>query len=123
MATSSGPSGFQTRTVSRALVNVAAAAADVPAVSPVPPLTRARLPARKVSGGGLVPSPGARRRLGTTMSQTPFSGAESPADLLRSLLEADPARPLITFYDDATGERVELSVKTFDNWVAKTANL
>ncbi|SEM48816.1 TIGR03089 family protein [Streptacidiphilus jiangxiensis] len=57
------------------------------------------------------------------MSQTPLSGAESPADLLRSLLEADPARPLITFYDDATGERVELSVKTFDNWVAKTANL
>lgn len=57
------------------------------------------------------------------MSQTSFSGAASPADLLRSLLEADPARPLITYYDDATGERVELSVKTFDNWVAKTANL
>ena len=33
------------------------------------------------------------------------------------------ARPLVTFYDDATGERVELSVATFDNWVAKTANL
>ena len=29
----------------------------------------------------------------------------------------------MTFYDDATGERVELSVATFDNWVAKTANL
>jgi uncharacterized protein (TIGR03089 family) len=43
--------------------------------------------------------------------------------LLRSLLDADPARPLVTFYDDATGERVELSVKSFDNWVAKTANL
>ncbi|WP_037605469.1 TIGR03089 family protein [Streptacidiphilus rugosus] len=57
------------------------------------------------------------------MSQTPLSGAETPADLLRSLLDADPARPLITYYDDATGERVELSVKTFDNWVAKTANL
>ncbi|MEZ0065251.1 uncharacterized protein (TIGR03089 family) [Streptacidiphilus sp. MAP12-20] len=57
------------------------------------------------------------------MSQTPLSGAETPADLLRSLLEVDPARPLITYYDDATGERVELSVKTFDNWVAKTANL
>ncbi|MFC5909394.1 TIGR03089 family protein [Streptacidiphilus monticola] len=57
------------------------------------------------------------------MSQTSFSGAATPADLLRSLLDADPARPLITYYDDATGERVELSVKTFDNWVAKTANL
>ncbi|MGW2330767.1 TIGR03089 family protein [Streptomyces sp. NPDC001700] len=47
----------------------------------------------------------------------------APADLLRSALAADPARPLVTFYDDATGERVELSVATFANWVAKTANL
>jgi uncharacterized protein (TIGR03089 family) len=38
-------------------------------------------------------------------------------------LAVDGARPLVTFYDDATGERVELSVATFDNWVAKTANL
>jgi uncharacterized protein (TIGR03089 family) len=43
--------------------------------------------------------------------------------LLAALLAADPARPLVTFYDDATGERVELSVRSFDNWVAKTANL
>ncbi|WP_432096228.1 TIGR03089 family protein [Streptomyces sp. bgisy100] len=47
----------------------------------------------------------------------------TPADLLRSALAADPARPLVTFYDDATDERVELSVATFANWVAKTANL
>ncbi|MEU5158955.1 TIGR03089 family protein [Streptomyces sp. NPDC020875] len=47
----------------------------------------------------------------------------TPADLLRSALVADPGRPLITFYDDATGERVELSVATFANWVAKTSNL
>ncbi|MFD4833703.1 TIGR03089 family protein [Streptomyces uncialis] len=47
----------------------------------------------------------------------------TPADLLRSALAADPSRPLVTFYDDATGERVELSVATFANWVAKTANL
>ncbi|MER6050711.1 TIGR03089 family protein [Streptomyces sp. BHT-5-2] len=46
----------------------------------------------------------------------------TPADLLGSTLAADPARPLVTFYDDATGERVELSVATFANWVAKTAN-
>jgi uncharacterized protein (TIGR03089 family) len=32
-------------------------------------------------------------------------------------------RPLITWYDDATGQRIELSWKTFENWVAKTANL
>ncbi|MET9910126.1 TIGR03089 family protein [Streptomyces sp. NPDC006476] len=47
----------------------------------------------------------------------------TPADLLSSALAADPSRPLVTFYDDATGERVELSVATFANWVAKTANL
>jgi uncharacterized protein (TIGR03089 family) len=47
----------------------------------------------------------------------------TPADLLNSALAADPGRPLVTFYDDATGERVELSVATFANWVAKTANL
>ncbi|MFI8279461.1 TIGR03089 family protein [Streptomyces sp. NPDC085929] len=47
----------------------------------------------------------------------------TPADLLRSALAADPGCPLVTFYDDATGERVELSVATFANWVAKTANL
>ena len=33
------------------------------------------------------------------------------------------ARPLITFYDDATGERVELSGVTTANWAAKAANL
>ena len=35
----------------------------------------------------------------------------------------DAARPLITFYDDATGERVELSAITAANWAAKAANL
>lgn len=38
-------------------------------------------------------------------------------------LATDPSSPLITFYDDATGDRVELSAATFANWVAKTANL
>ena len=37
--------------------------------------------------------------------------------------QADPARPFLTYYDDATGERVELSLTSLDNWVAKTANL
>jgi uncharacterized protein (TIGR03089 family) len=44
-------------------------------------------------------------------------------DLLVGLLREDGARPLVTFYDDATGERVELSVATFANWVNKTAGL
>jgi uncharacterized protein (TIGR03089 family) len=47
----------------------------------------------------------------------------TPADLLSDALRADPTRPFLTFYDDSTGERVELSVATFENWVAKTANL
>ncbi|MEJ3656027.1 TIGR03089 family protein [Actinomycetes bacterium KLBMP 9759] len=33
------------------------------------------------------------------------------------------AQPLITFYDDATGERIELSGVTTANWAAKAANL
>jgi uncharacterized protein (TIGR03089 family) len=49
--------------------------------------------------------------------------ASTLPDLLTSLLRNDPARPLVTFYDDDSGDRVELSVKTFENWVAKTANL
>nr|WP_232792601.1 TIGR03089 family protein [Actinacidiphila yeochonensis] len=43
--------------------------------------------------------------------------------MLAEAVRDDAGRPLITFYDDATGERVELSVATFSNWVAKTANL
>ena len=43
--------------------------------------------------------------------------------LLSELLRADAGRPLVTFYDDATGERVELSVATYANWVAKTSSL
>lgn len=44
-------------------------------------------------------------------------------DLLARRLAADPGRPFVTFYDDATGERTELSVTTYANWVSKTANL
>ena len=43
--------------------------------------------------------------------------------VLAARLRRDAARPLVTFYDDATGERVELSVATYANWVAKTAGL
>jgi uncharacterized protein (TIGR03089 family) len=47
----------------------------------------------------------------------------TPYDLLLAELRRDRSRPLITYYDDETGERVELSVATFDNWVAKTVGL
>jgi len=43
--------------------------------------------------------------------------------LLTPLLSADPKGPRITFYDDAVGERIELSTATLANWAAKTANL
>ena len=42
---------------------------------------------------------------------------------LAARLRADRTRPLVTFYDDATGERIELSVTTYANWVDKTAGL
>jgi uncharacterized protein (TIGR03089 family) len=45
------------------------------------------------------------------------------AALFAAAVAADPGRPLLTYYDDATGERTELSGTTLDNWVAKTANL
>lgn len=34
----------------------------------------------------------------------------------------DAALPFVTFYDDATGERTELSATSLRNWQAKTAN-
>jgi uncharacterized protein (TIGR03089 family) len=57
--------------------------------------------------------------------------------LLESLLRQDPGRPLVTYYGETdgagvaggtgvgagVGERVELSVATYANWVAKTASL
>ena len=51
-----------------------------------------------------------------------------PVTLTAALLEpylagATAARPLLTYYDDATGERVELSGVTTGNWAAKAANL
>lgn len=44
-------------------------------------------------------------------------------ELLEQRLRRDPSSPFVTFYDDATGERTELSAKTYANWVSKTANL
>lgn len=46
----------------------------------------------------------------------------SLTDRLLRPLSSQPARPLITHYDDAAGTRVELSVATVANWAAKTAN-
>ncbi|KWX60314.1 TIGR03089 family protein [Mycobacterium sp. NAZ190054] len=43
--------------------------------------------------------------------------------ILDPLMAANPAGPRITYYDDATGERIELSTATLANWAAKTGNL
>lgn len=48
---------------------------------------------------------------------TTFSAA------LTAALRHEPGRPFVTFYDHASGERVELSVTTYANWVAKAASL
>jgi uncharacterized protein (TIGR03089 family) len=45
------------------------------------------------------------------------------AAILTPMLRADPVGPRITYYDDATGERIELSAVTLANWAAKTGNL
>ncbi len=42
------------------------------------------------------------------------------ADLLAAVVSP---QPLLTFYDDGTGERTELSGITVGNWVAKTGNM
>lgn len=51
------------------------------------------------------------------------ASASTVAAALAEQLRSDPSRPVVTFYDDATGERVELSTATYANWVAKTAGL
>lgn len=42
---------------------------------------------------------------------------------LAAAVRHDPTVPILTWYDDATGDRTELSGATLDNWVSKTANL
>jgi uncharacterized protein (TIGR03089 family) len=43
--------------------------------------------------------------------------------LFEARLARDPGAPLVTFYDDATGERAELSAKSLANWIAKTYSM
>ena len=69
---------------------------------------------------GRGPAQGRRHDLHQLMSRP---SAALPADLLAAAVAQTGAAPLVTSYDDATGERVELSAVTLANWVAKTANL
>ncbi len=66
-------------------------------------------------------TPGTPPRTLRGVSPLPPSAA-TVYDLLLADLARDGSRPLITYYDDASGERMELSVATFANAVAKTAN-
>ena len=45
------------------------------------------------------------------------------AALWRSRVARNGPRPFLTYHDFGTGERVELSYATMDNWTSKTANL
>ncbi len=47
----------------------------------------------------------------------------TPEQQFADLLAAEPSRPFVTYYDESTGERSELSVKSLANWVAKTHHL
>jgi uncharacterized protein (TIGR03089 family) len=44
----------------------------------------------------------------------------TPEQLFADLLAAAPAAPFVTYYDEQTGERSELSARSLGNWVAKT---
>lgn len=44
----------------------------------------------------------------------------SPEALFAALMSSVPTRPFVTFYDEGSGERTELSVRSLANWVAKT---
>jgi len=52
----------------------------------------------------------------------PYAAPVTVAAMLERELRRDGARPFLTWYDDAAGARVELSVATTANWAAKIAN-
>ncbi|MDP9118010.1 MAG: TIGR03089 family protein [Actinomycetota bacterium] len=47
----------------------------------------------------------------------------TPERMFADLLAREPGRPFVTYYDESTGERSELSAKSLANWVAKTHHL
>src|SRR4051794_16645267 len=57
----------------------------------------------------------------TRLSSVPMNSTIPQA--FAAAVRRDPTTPLLTWYDDATGDRTELSGATLDNWVSKTANL
>ncbi len=60
---------------------------------------------------------------GTAATVAAVTTPRTIPELIAKRLRTDPGQPLVTAYDDTTGERAELSVTTYANWVSKTANL
>ena len=67
------------------------------------------------------PDPDPPKLTGGSASTVP--GVTTFSTVLSDQLRAEPGRPLVTFYDHGTDERVELSVTTYAKWVAKAASL
>jgi uncharacterized protein (TIGR03089 family) len=44
----------------------------------------------------------------------------TPEQFFGELVVERPSQPFVTYYDEASGERTELSVRSLGNWVAKT---
>ena len=70
---------------------------------------------------------GSGSRIGVEHSALNFRAYPNPVPpsayaVLISACQRDAARPRLTWYDNETGERVELSGATLLNWVHKTAN-
>jgi uncharacterized protein (TIGR03089 family) len=49
--------------------------------------------------------------------------ATTPEAQFADLLRTDTSRPFVTYYDEDTDERTELSIKSLANWVVKTHHL
>jgi uncharacterized protein (TIGR03089 family) len=62
-------------------------------------------------------------RAGETGRNPRVAGVTTFSSELTRQLRGDAGRPFITFYDHETDERVELSLTTYANWVAKAAGL
>lgn len=59
----------------------------------------------------------------TQFAQAAPDGGPTVGVALAGQARANGHAPLLTYYDDAGGERTELSYATLQNWAAKTANL
>jgi uncharacterized protein (TIGR03089 family) len=57
------------------------------------------------------------------MSVMPTATPSSVTSLIHRRVRERGPQPFLTYYDDLSGERTELSHASFENWISKTANL